>query len=35
MVPYSRLGGADGMRLTRAAFATIVKFSGNGVDSVS
>ena len=27
MVPYANLGGADGMRVTRAAFAVMVKFS--------
>lgn len=26
-VPYARLGGADGMRLSRAAFALMIKFS--------
>lgn len=27
MVPFARLGGADGLRLSRAAFAVMVKFS--------
>ena len=27
MVPYAKLGGADGMRLSRAAFAVMIKFS--------
>jgi hypothetical protein len=26
-VPYARLGGADGMRMTRAAFSVMIKFS--------
>jgi len=26
-VPYARLGGPDGMRLSRAAFAVMIKFS--------
>lgn len=26
-VPYARLGGADGMRLSRASFAVMIKFS--------
>ena len=26
-MPYARLAGADGMRLTRAAFAVMIKFS--------
>ena len=32
MVPYARLGGEDGMRLTRAAFAVMLRFSGDGLD---
>lgn len=32
MVPYARLGGEDGMRLSRAAFAVMVKFSNDGID---
>ena len=27
MVPYARLSGEDGMRLPRAAFAVMIKFS--------
>lgn len=27
MVPYARLSGEDGMRLSRAAFAVMIKFS--------
>ena len=27
MVPYANLGGGDGMRITRAAFSVMVKFS--------
>ena len=27
MVPFARLGGADGLRLSRAAFAVMIKFS--------
>ena len=27
MVAYARLGGIDGMRLSRAAFAVMIKFS--------
>lgn len=27
MVPFARLGGADGLRMSRAAFAVMVKFS--------
>ena len=27
MVPYARLTGADGMRLSRAAFGVMIKFS--------
>ncbi|CDW82480.1 hect e3 ubiquitin [Stylonychia lemnae] len=34
MVPYARLGGEDGMRLTRAAFAVMIKFSHDGVDKL-
>ena len=40
MVPYARLSGEDGMRLSRAAFAVMIKFSelfddfGNLVDEV-
>lgn len=26
-VPYARIGGLDGLRLSRAAFAVIIKFS--------
>jgi len=26
-VPYARLSGADGMRLSRAAFGVMIKFS--------
>ncbi len=26
-VPYARLGGNDGMRLSRAAFSVMIKFS--------
>ena len=26
-MPYARLGGEDGMRLSRAAFAVMIKFS--------
>jgi len=35
MVPYARLGGEDGMRLTRAAFAVMIKFSNDGLDKFS
>lgn len=35
MVPYARLGGEDGMRLTRAAFAVMIRFSGDGLDKFS
>jgi len=27
MVPFARLGGKDGLRMSRAAFAVMVKFS--------
>ena len=27
MVPHARLGGKDGLRMNRAAFAVMVKFS--------
>jgi len=27
MVPYARLGGSDGLRLSRAAFSNMIKFS--------
>lgn len=27
MVPYARLAGQDGLRMTRAAFAVMIKFS--------
>lgn len=27
MVPYARLGGPDGLKLTRATFAVMIKFS--------
>ena len=27
MVPYARLSGEDGMRLSRASFAVMIKFS--------
>jgi hypothetical protein len=29
MVPHARIGGKDGMRLCRAAFAVMLKFSGS------
>ena len=32
MVPYARLSGEDGFRLSRAAFAVMVFFSSEGVD---
>jgi len=32
MVPYARLSGEDGFRLSRAAFAIMVYFSNEGVD---
>lgn len=32
MVPYARLGGEDGMRLSRAAFAVMCRFSNDGLD---
>lgn len=32
MVPYARLGGEDGFRLSRAAFAVMIKFSSEGLD---
>ena len=35
MVPYARLGGEDGMKLARAAFAVMAKFSGDGVDRLT
>lgn len=35
MVPHARIGGPDGMRLTRAAFAVMVKFSDLTQDLVS
>ena len=35
MVPYARLGGEDGLRLTRAAFAVMLKFSHDGLDRFS
>ena len=35
MVPYARLGGEDGMKLTRSAFAVMIKFSNDGVDKFS
>ncbi len=34
LVPYARLGGIEGLRLTRAAFSSIIKFS-NLADSLS
>jgi hypothetical protein len=27
MIPHARLGGADGLRMTRAAFGVMIKFS--------
>jgi hypothetical protein len=27
MVPYARLGGIDGLKLSRSAFAVMIKFS--------
>jgi hypothetical protein len=27
MVPYARIGGPDGLKLSRAAFAVMIKFS--------
>jgi hypothetical protein len=27
MVPYARLSGADGLRMARAAFGVMIKFS--------
>ncbi len=35
MVPYARLSGEDGMRLSRATFAVMVMFSNEGVDKFS
>lgn len=32
MVAYARLGGEDGMRLSRAAFAVMLRFSSDGLD---
>lgn len=32
MVPYARLSGEDGFRLSRAAFAVMVYFSNEGVE---
>ena len=34
MVPYARLAGADGMRLSRAALAVMIKFSDYLTDTV-
>ena len=34
-VPYARLGGQDGMRLSRAAFAVMIKFSEFFEDFIS
>ena len=34
-VPYARLGGSDGMRLSRAAFAVMIKFSELFEDFIS
>lgn len=34
MVRHARLGGADGMRMSRAAFATMIKFSSKVTDFV-
>ena len=34
-MPYARLGGPDGMRLSRAAFALMIKFSEFFDDFVS
>jgi len=35
MVPYARLSGADGMRLSRAAFAVMLKFSDSLSDTAT
>lgn len=35
MVPFARLGGADGLRMSRAAFAVMVKFSDSLGDFVA
>ena len=35
MVPHARIGGPDGMRLTRAAFAVMIKFSDLTADLVA
>jgi hypothetical protein len=35
MVPYARLGGEDGMRLTRAAFSVMIFFSSEGAEKFS
>lgn len=35
MVPYARLSGEDGMRLSRATFAVMVMFSNEGIDKFS
>jgi len=35
MVPYARLSGQDGMRLSRAAFSVMIKFSDYLLDTVS
>lgn len=32
LVPYARLGGEDGLRLSRAAFAVMLRFSAEGVE---
>lgn len=34
-VPYARLSGADGLRLSRAAFGVMLKFSGDLLDSMA
>jgi len=35
MVPYARVGGEQGMQLSRAAFAVVVKFSDLTLDLVT
>jgi hypothetical protein len=35
MVPYARLAGANGFKMTRAAFALLIKFSDMLEDFVS
>ena len=35
MIPYARLSGADGMRLSRAAFAVMLKFSDSLSDTAT